>query len=63
MQLCNFHLTNDHFREAVKVLRSVSWTSDESLYATYQIFTFLMQQKHSEDVECKEIYEHVSIEG
>ncbi len=51
-QLCNFHLTNDHWPEAVKVLRSVSWNSDECLHVMYQIFTFLMQLKHSEDVEC-----------
>lgn len=53
-QLCNFHLTNDHFPEAVKVLKSVFWNSEECLHVMYQIFTFLMQKRYSEDVECKQ---------
>lgn len=50
-QLISFHLTNDHWPEAVKALRSVCW-NDECLHVMYQIFTFLMQLEHSEDVEC-----------
>lgn len=51
--LCSFHLTNDHYPEAVKVLKSIYWNTDECLNVMYQIFTFLMRQKHSDDVECK----------
>jgi hypothetical protein len=51
--VCNFHLTNHHYPEAVKVLKSVYWNSEECLHVMFNIFTFLMQQKHCDDVECK----------
>ncbi|CAL8074907.1 unnamed protein product [Orchesella dallaii] len=49
--LCNFHLTHGHYKEAIKALKYVYWNSDDCLHVMFNIYNFLMRQSPSEEIE------------
>ena len=53
LELVRFYLDNYETCEAIKVLRSIYWDSDECLQAMYLIFGELIKCEHSEKVESK----------
>jgi len=53
--LCNLHLLNDHYSDAIKVLKSIYWNSDECLHAMNLIYGSLITQKQDDTIERKYI--------
>lgn len=49
--LCTFHLTHGHYKEAIKALKYVYWNSDDCLHVMFNIYNFLMRQQPYEDIE------------
>ncbi|CAG7731902.1 unnamed protein product [Allacma fusca] len=51
--LVDLYVGNSETSEAIKVLKSVYWNSDDCLTAMFSIYSSLIRRKHSDVIECE----------